>query len=237
MPDFMSSYLAIETSSRFPSIALMVGDTLFVRQEQSSRHHAEALLPAINDLLSQQNLKPGNLDGLLFNNGPGSFTGLRIGASIVQGLSFSLGIPVYQLSAFEVILQSWLLSQPDDKPSRLVVVIDAQMGEVYYQLRQFDGDIYQVLESGIAPISAIGQMLEHADGSEGLLLLHGLPDSDIRVPGYSIIRQTPRAEAMLVFKPEENHHEILQPVPVANVAPDYFRQSVSWKKWQPKSAG
>ena len=88
------SWLSIETSSEACSVALrIVGDTR-ERFELAPRRHAELILPMMLSLLAEAELTLGQLDGIAFGRGPGSFTSLRIGIGVVQGLAWGSDLPV-----------------------------------------------------------------------------------------------------------------------------------------------
>ena len=86
--------LAIETSSEACSVALCIGGELLERHEHAPLRHAELLLPAIRGLLSEADLPLSRLDAIAFGRGPGSFTSLRIGIGVVQGLAWAVDLPV-----------------------------------------------------------------------------------------------------------------------------------------------
>lgn len=231
----MACYLAIETSSRFPSIALSIDGQLFCWQGNNRKSQAEALLPAISTLLETQQITPLQLDAVFYNSGPGSFTGLRIGASLVQGLSFSCDIPVYPISAFDVMLQQSQLVN-DARPKTVLVLIDAQMGDVYYrQLESRDVD-YEVLDTGIMPVADIAGIWQPDLQEQIAVLLQGLSVESVGLDNRPVEHVMPDAAALLSCGVSGLQRGI-SPVRPNAVVPDYIRKTVSWKKWQPKSAG
>lgn len=66
----------------------------FVKERKIEVRSSQLVLRLIDELLKENNFKPKNLTGIEVNTGPGSFTGIRVGISIANALSFSLGIPV-----------------------------------------------------------------------------------------------------------------------------------------------
>ena len=85
--------LAIETSGDFCSLAVSRGDAVHARHIPAGQRHAEIALDAIDALLSEAGMKVADLQGIAYGEGPGSFTGLRIACSLVQGLAFARGLP------------------------------------------------------------------------------------------------------------------------------------------------
>jgi tRNA threonylcarbamoyladenosine biosynthesis protein TsaB len=119
--------LAIETASEACSVALSVdGDT----REQFSlapRGHAELVLPWVKSLLAGAGMRMQDLDAIAFGRGPGSFTSLRIGISVVQGLAWGADLPVVPVSSLQATAQAAF----GDDVVAAVVVMDARMQQVY----------------------------------------------------------------------------------------------------------
>lgn len=94
--------LAIDTSSPICTVALMCEGKMIIRQTQAARQAALSLLPMVEDLLKESKLSLNELDAIAVASGPGSFTGLRIGIGVVQGLSTAAKLPVVALSNLAV---------------------------------------------------------------------------------------------------------------------------------------
>lgn len=92
----------------------------------SSDTHSRRLVPAIDFLLAQLNLAPAGVEGYAVTTGPGSFTGLRVGLSTVQGLALAAGRPCFGASALDV-----LAARIAGEAPRLAAVMDAYRGEVF----------------------------------------------------------------------------------------------------------
>ena len=126
----MSKLLAIETSSEACSVALSIdGETREVHQHAPLRH-AELLLPSISRLLSDAGLAVGALDAIAFGRGPGSFTSLRIGIGVVQGLAWASEIPVVPCSSLAAVAQE-AADLAGGECDRICVAMDARMQEVF----------------------------------------------------------------------------------------------------------
>lgn len=120
--------LAIETSAESCSVALCWGDTLHVQHEVVPRKHAELVLPAVEALLARADGALSRLDAIAFGRGPGSFTGVRIAASVAQGLALGADLPVLPISTLAVQARGAFRRQGW---RRVLVAQDARMSEVY----------------------------------------------------------------------------------------------------------
>lgn len=121
--------LAIDTTGAKCSVALCIGDAFLQEVVTTPRQHAEKILEMVKTLLNEASLKLSNLDGIAFGRGPGSFTGLRIAASVTQGLAISHDIPVYPISSLAALAQGVYRESGYES---VHAVFDARMGEVYW---------------------------------------------------------------------------------------------------------
>jgi len=121
--------LALDTSSTACSVALLHEGELSERHEILENRHSKFLLAFINELLNQAHLKIKNLDAVAVGNGPGSFTGIRLGLGVAQGLAFGIHKPLIPVSSLHAIAIS-------SSAKNILVAVDARMGEVYWQCFQ-----------------------------------------------------------------------------------------------------
>jgi tRNA threonylcarbamoyladenosine biosynthesis protein TsaB len=125
--------LGIETSTEYCSIALWKDGDAVSRRELAGQRHSEILLPMIDTLLKEQDCRLQDLDGLAFGAGPGSFTGVRIAASVAQGLALGAGIPVLPVCTLEALAEAC-------GHEKVAAALDARLDEVYFAAYARQGD-------------------------------------------------------------------------------------------------
>ena len=128
--------LAIETATETCSVALSVNGTVIDRYRHAPRLHAELLLPWVQELLAEAGLDFSSLDAIAVSRGPGSFTSLRIGIGIVQGLAWASDLPVIPVSSLAATAQSAASEGIDSA----LVALDARMNEVFTGRFRLDDD-------------------------------------------------------------------------------------------------
>ncbi len=126
--------LGLDTATENCSAALWMDGDLLQREVEVPRGHADLILSMINELLSEAGLGLTRLNAIAFGRGPGSFTGVRLAASVTQGLAFGADVPVVPVSDLLAVAQRGLsrLPSPDAAPRHILVCNDARMHEVYW---------------------------------------------------------------------------------------------------------
>ncbi len=136
-----SPILAIETSSR------LCGACLYFSEDKSFQNivnykniHAEKLLEIVDSVLNEGGIKPSLLGAVAVSNGPGSFTGLRIGMSAAKGIAFGASIPLIQVPTFEALALQISRYLPEN--TVFVIANKVNSDEVYTAKFQIKGNNY-----------------------------------------------------------------------------------------------
>ena len=145
--------LAIETATDACSCALEWWGKITTRHVVEPRRHTELLLPMIDAVLADAQASLGALDAIAFGRGPGSFTGLRIACSVAQGLGFGADCPLVAVSTLQVLAAGMHRSKGTP---RVLVALDARMGEVYWGGFELDGVMMApAFEESVVPPDAV----------------------------------------------------------------------------------
>lgn len=139
--------LAVETSTNACSVALLVNGEIIEHYELAPQQHAQLILAMANDLLAEAAIKLSQVDAIAFACGPGSFTGVRIAASVAQGLALGADLPVIAISTLRVLAQGVFEKYGATKA---LAGLDARMDEVYFGIYKLnDGLMQQQVEDGL----------------------------------------------------------------------------------------
>ena len=139
----MTTLLALDTATECCSAALLHDGAVTARSEVIPRQHAQRLLPMIEELLGERQLRLQDVDALVFGRGPGAFTGVRIATGMVQGLAFAADKPVVAVSNLAALAQrAWR----EHGAETVAAAIDARMDEVYWGLYGLQDGVMQLLD-------------------------------------------------------------------------------------------
>lgn len=145
--------LAIDTVTEACSVALWLDGEVTTQESVVFQSHTEHVLPMVQSLLAESETTLSQLDAIVFDRGPGSFTGLRIGAGVTQGLALGISRPVIPVSSLATLAQgSWR----QDGQSHVIVCIDARQSEVYWAGYQLQENVMvAVISEQIGPAKTI----------------------------------------------------------------------------------
>lgn len=148
--------LAFDSSAVIASVALCDGERLLGEYTLNNGNtHSETLLPMAEALLQSAELTVDDLDLIAVAAGPGSFTGVRIGAATVKGLAFATGIPTVGVSTLEALAENLNFVN-----GLVVPVMNARRGQVYTAIFRFqDGRGERLLEDSAIAITELDEKL------------------------------------------------------------------------------
>lgn len=227
----MTGILAIDTSTDACSVAVAIDGQITERYEYAPRQHNQLLFGMLRELLPDGDLRSHGIDAIAYGCGPGSFTGLRIAASAVQGLAYTNDLPVVAVSTLAVIAQAALRQGVAAADTTLLCSLDARINEVYSAVCEFHEGLAVLVEG--PQVCAPGDLNYAYSGP-----LHGVGS------GLRFIDSFPAQFAARIF----SHDSELLPaaqdlVPLAiemlqrgetqtprQVQPIYVRDEISWKK-------
>ncbi|MGB1383365.1 MAG: tRNA (adenosine(37)-N6)-threonylcarbamoyltransferase complex dimerization subunit type 1 TsaB [Porticoccaceae bacterium] len=124
----MTTILAVDTSTEACSVALQIGDKTIAKFADEPRSHSRLLMPMVQQVLAEAQIKVNQLDTIGVSIGPGSFTGLRIGFAAVQGMAYGADIPVAPVSTLELIVATYRRLQ-NAQSGEIMALLDARMSE------------------------------------------------------------------------------------------------------------
>lgn len=151
----MKKILAVETSSNACSAALLINDAVIEHYELSPQQHGQLILPMVNSLLAEAEIKLQQLDALAFGCGPGSFTGVRIAASVAQSLAFGADLPIVPVSTLRALAQGAFENWGAVK---VLSGIDARMTEIYFGSYEINnGLMRQQINDGLYKLDNVPQ--------------------------------------------------------------------------------
>jgi tRNA threonylcarbamoyladenosine biosynthesis protein TsaB len=219
--------LAIDTATEACSVSLGIDDRSVDRYLELERGHAEQLLPMVDSVLAEAGISLGSLDAIAFGRGPGGFTGVRLAASVAQGLAFGAGLGVVPVSDLAAVAQRVITLDP--RVRRVLVANDARMREVYWATFEVQGIPMLAGAERVGPAAEV--VLPAADtqawaaAGRGLIAWPELADR-CRGAGASLhVELLPRASEILALaRPAVLAREILDP---ADALPVYVRDKVA----------
>ena len=135
--------LALDTCTESCSAALFYQGQLFERVEMTQRGHSDLILGMMDELFRQANTTISEVEVLAFGRGPGSFTGVRVGVGVAQGIAFARDIPVVAISSLAAVAQE---AAEQFEQEYIAVAMDARMGEIYCASFQVVDGLVQLLD-------------------------------------------------------------------------------------------
>lgn len=133
--------LAIETSESVCGICIYFSDLKFYSTSVNLKHsHSELIFELTENLFNSAQIKPTDLDSIAVSEGPGSFTGLRIGFSAAKGLAYGANIPLIPVPTYEAF--AYQLSSILNENDEFIISNKVNRDEVYFSRFQIKGNSY-----------------------------------------------------------------------------------------------
>lgn len=223
--------LALDTSSVSCTAGVTNGDVSVTRYEERPRQHTKILMPMIRAVVDAAGIEITDLDAVVLGNGPGSFIGMRIGASVAQGIAFAAGIDIVPVSSLAAVAAT------AGRPGETVAVAqDAHMDEVYLGLYRLDeaGLPRPVIAERLQGRAVIPELAGHAPvvlAGGGWQRYPDLEAANRAWAGRDSDAHHPHADALLALG--RAAFDAGCSVAPADIEPAYLRQQVA----KPASAG
>ncbi len=163
--------LAIDSSGLVATVALLNDDTIMGEYTiHNKKTHSQTLLPMIRDLLEMAEVRTDELDALAVAAGPGSFTGLRIGAATAKGLAQALDLPLVAIPTLEGLAYNVVGTD-----SLVCPLMDARRNQAYYGIYEVaENGVTTVVEQAAGPLEDVIRHINHL-GSPVVFLGDGVP--------------------------------------------------------------
>lgn len=154
--------LCLETATGVCSAALCDEKRVHgVAEAPPGKSHAAALTVIIQQLMTENRIRPSDLDAVAVSKGPGSYTGLRIGVSAAKGIAYGAGIPLIAVNTLEAMCSGYISRFPDDLNNGILLcpMIDARRMEVYNAVFTADGKQVRETAATIVDSESFGELL------------------------------------------------------------------------------
>lgn len=231
-----TTILGFETAINQTSLGLYYDNTYKVINSDGGRGQTQQVLPNIDELLHQQNLTVKDIDGIAYSHGPGSFTGLRVAASIIQALAFVGEIPVVGVSSLKALAYA-AAQQAGKDGGRYIVCCDAKMSEVYWAVYDVicDGEgffINTIQEDSLCRPDEFAQQLEAYATANTAAVGDGWLLAEVKKnPMLTCSQENARLKPSAQYVVELALPQFLekQTLKTHEVIPIYLRDRTAWK--------
>ncbi len=228
----MSNILAIDTSTDACSVALYRDGRYSDLHEIIPRQHNQRIFSMLRELLPGGDLRAQGIDAIAYGSGPGSFTGLRIAASVVQGLAYANDLPVVPVSTLACQAQTALRKRIVTESDLVLSMLDARINEVYWALFSFHDNL---AKQSTEPAVCAPQDVQLAEAVAGLKGIGSgfrdrqlLPDD--LLSATSVIEADLLPTARDIIPLAEREYAMGNSLKASEVTPVYVREEISWKK-------
>ncbi|MGN1393387.1 MAG: tRNA (adenosine(37)-N6)-threonylcarbamoyltransferase complex dimerization subunit type 1 TsaB [Succinivibrionaceae bacterium] len=227
----MVKILAIDASTEACSVAICEDEKILSSvTEIAPQGHTKLMLGMIDDILKSNNLTLSDMNCIACGIGPGSFTGVRIGVSMAQGLAFGSDLPMIGIVDLQAMAYQAI---KDTNIDLAVAAIDARMGEVYLGIYKMEGNTLKSLikEQVLSPENARKEILNTLVNTKFCYCGTGINTYSEIISELNCVKAesdfpNSKAISILAYKDylegKEKLPELIQPL--------YVRDTVTWKK-------
>lgn len=218
--------LALDASTEALSVALQFNGNVFSFFEVCPQQHSQKILPTVDSLLKEAGCSLKDLDGIVFGRGPGSFTGVRIGVSIAQGLAFASNLTLVGVSTLQAMAQQAI---EENIVTEVIAGIDARMDEIYFceYRKDENGIAIEAYNEGVIRPEFMNTQQQNsmAVGTAWQTYPNVLDDKNVSISEAILY---PDARFMLPIGIAAFEQGLA--VAPADAQPHYVRDTVTWKK-------
>lgn len=199
-------YLFLDTSTKSLHIGIVEDETvLYELHLELVQEHSQKTIPELEKAFQETKLTPQDIDRIIVVNGPGSFTGIRIGLTIAKVYAWALQIPIVPISGLQAMAYSIV------DCDYIVSMLDARHGNVYGAI--YDGTYQPVLREQFIELDQLMEQVQQLDGK-----VIFTTDVDFNC-GYDLVR--PSYDLMAIV----SHMRDVMPVNVHSLNPNYLKQT------------
>lgn len=228
----MTGILAIDTATDACTVALWRDGQLDERFELAPRRHNQLLFQMLQDILPDGQLRQQGIDAIAYGSGPGSFTGLRIAASAVQGLAFASGLPAIPVSTLAAQAQAAFRLGLAAEGGTVFSALDARIKEIYHaSFQMVNGLASQRTKASACAPGAVDLEVDAAvvvGVGSGCEFSAQFPLAVRDCMGSVHPELVPRAQDLIPQALDELGRGRTQSA--SQVQPVYVRDEISWKK-------
>ncbi|WP_251518332.1 MULTISPECIES: tRNA (adenosine(37)-N6)-threonylcarbamoyltransferase complex dimerization subunit type 1 TsaB [Staphylococcus] len=212
------NYLLIDTSNQPLSVAVMQDNQLLSELNSNlKKNHSAQLMPAIESVIKESGIGKKEINAIIVAQGPGSYTGLRIGVTVAKTLAYALDAKLYGVSSLAA-----LAATVDEREDLIVPLFDARREAVYTGVYQnHSGQMKQIIEDQYLPITDLLTIL-HDQQQPYVFVGQDAKQLESLIDG-EYISNLPRAKVMLnLIENEEDVHQF---------TPNYIKLSEAERNW------
>ena len=228
----MTGILAIDTATEACSVAFWRDGQFDERHELAARQHSQRIFGMLRELLPDGNLKAAGIGALAWGCGPGSFTGLRIAASAVQGLAFSNELPVVAVSTLACQAQTAHREGIVAEGESVLSTLDARINEIYAAPYRIEQGLAVPLAGAVAcapgQLELIPDIVEISAIGSGCQFLQSFPGEAQGRIRASFPQLMPHARDIVPLAIQQLERGEVQAA--RDVQPVYVRDEINWKK-------